>query len=81
MRVDWNTGGWSGVQAEPIQALEDHPRRCLGAALAVGVLDAEQEFAAVVAGEQVVEQRGPGAADMQQAGRAGGEAGADGHGG
>ena len=51
----------------------------VGAALAVGVLDPQQEFAAVVAAEQVVEQGGAGAADMQQAGRAGREAGADGH--
>ena len=57
-----------------------HLRRRIGAALAVGVLDAQQELAAVVAGEQVVEQRGAGAADVQQAGRAGGEAGANGHG-
>ena len=35
----------------------------------------------MVAAEQVVEQGGPGAADMQQAGRARGETGADGHGG
>ena len=50
-----------------------------GRARAVGVLDAQQELAAVVAGEQPVEQRGARAADMQEAGRRGGEAGDDGH--
>ena len=53
----------------------------LGASFAVGILDPQQELAAVVAAVEVVEQRGPDAADMQRAGRAGGEAGADGHGG
>ena len=79
MRVDWNTGGWSGRDPEPFQSLQDHLGRSFRAALAVGVLDAEQEFAAVVAGEQIIEQRGAGAADMQQPGRAGSEAGSNRH--
>ena len=54
-------------------------RRGLRIAYTIGVLDAQQELAAVVAGEQVVEQSGTGAADVQQAGRTGGEAGANGH--
>ncbi len=66
---------------EPGQALEDHVHRLLGVALAVRVLDAQQVLAAVVAGKQVVEQRGADAADVQKAGGAGGEAGADLHGG
>ena len=51
--------------------------RRLGRARAVGILDAQQELAAVVAREQPVEQRGAGAADMQEAGRRGREAGDD----
>ena len=46
---------------------------------AVGVLDAQQEPAAVMAGIEPVEQRGAGAADMQIARGRGGEAGDDGH--
>ncbi len=65
--------------AEPVEAVENHLGGGGGVAFAVGVLDAQQEFSRVMAGEQVVEQRGVGAADVQQAGRAGGEAGADGH--
>ena len=48
---------------------------CLGAGPdAVEVLDADQEVAAGGAGEQPREQRGAQVADMQIAGRAGGEA-------
>ena len=46
---------------------------------AVGVLDAQQEAAAVMPGEQPVEQRGAGAADMEKAGRRGGETDDDAH--
>ena len=67
------------VQAEPGQAVEDDVHRRFGAAGFVGILDAEQEFAAFVAGGEKIEQSGAGAADMQQAGGGGGEAGADGH--
>ena len=69
-----------GRNAEPFQALDDHLGRRFRAAFAVGVLDAEQEFAAVVTGEQVIEQRRSGAADVKQAGRAGREAGSNSHG-
>jgi hypothetical protein len=68
-----------GREAEPGEALQDDVHGLLGAALAVGVLDAQEEGAAMVAGEEVVEQGGAGAADMEQAGGAGGEAGSDGH--
>ena len=50
----------------------------LGGARAVRVLDAEDEDAAVVAGEGPVEERGPGAADVEVAGGARGKADADG---
>ena len=67
--------------AEPFEPLENHLGGRFGTALTVGVLDPQQEFSPVVAGEQVVEQGGPGAADMQQSRRTGGEAGANRHGG
>ena len=75
-------GGLVGGEVEPGKAAEDGLGVGLGAAFAVGVLDAEEVFAAVVAGEEVVEEGGAGTADVEQAGGAGGEAGADGrHGG
>ncbi len=70
-----------GAEAEPVQALQDQPRVFVGAAGAVGILDPQQEFAAVMAAEQVVEEGGAGAADVQRPGGAGREARADGHGG
>src|SRR5690606_39397871 len=45
--------------------------------LDVGILDAQDEGAAVTTGEGPGEQRGTGAADVQIAGGAGSEAGAD----
>ena len=50
----------------------------LGGARAVGVLDPQDEDAAVVAGEGPVEERGPGAADVKVAGGARGKADANG---
>jgi hypothetical protein len=55
--------------------VEDRLDRRLGRAGLVGILDPQQELAAVVAGEQPVEQRGARAADMQVARSARGEAG------
>ena len=57
--------------------VEDRVDRRLGRARLVGVLDPQQELAAMVAGEQPVEQGGAGAADMEEAGRRGREAGDD----
>ena len=57
------------VEAEPAQVVEN---RCLGLArrsLGVGVLDAQDERAAVAAREQPVEQRRARVADVQLAGR------------
>ena len=62
-------------QVEPV---EDRVDRRLGRALAVGVLDPQQHLAAASARVEPVEQRGAGAADMEEAGRRGGEAGDDG---
>ena len=66
------------IEAEPAQPVEDRVDRRLGRARLVGVLDPQQVLAAVVAGEQPVEQRGARAADMQEAGGRGREAGDDG---
>ena len=68
-----------GGQAEPGEAFEDLVHRRLGGAFLVGVLDAQQVGAAMVAGEEVIEQRGARPADMQVAGGGGSETGADGH--
>ena len=62
------------VEAEPGQPVDDRGDRLRRRALPVGVLDAQAEDAAfavqlVMAGEQPVEQRRAGAADMQKAGR------------
>ena len=65
------------ADAEPVEPVEDRVDRFLGRAGLVGVLDAQQIFAAMMAGEQPVEQRGAGAADVEIAGRRGGEAGDD----
>src|SRR3546814_19903482 len=54
------------VEPEPAHPVEDRVDRGLGGAGAVGILDAQQELAAVVAREQPVEQRGARAADMEE---------------
>ena len=61
------------IEPEPPQAVEyafDHLRR---RPAGIGVLDAQHEHAAVTPRKQPVEERGPGAADMQIAGRGGRE--------
>src|SRR5690606_15814814 len=68
------------VEAQPCHGFEDRVDRTLGAALAVGVLDAQDETAAAAARLQPAVQGGAGAADVQVAGGTGGEAGAAGHG-
>ena len=65
------------VEAEPAQPVENGVDRLRRRALAVGVLDAQQELAADVLGVEPVEQRRARAADVQEAGRRGGEAGDD----
>ncbi len=55
-----------GGEAEPAQAVQDRLDRGLGRALAVGVLDAQKVAAAMVPGEQPVEERGPGTTDVQE---------------
>ena len=56
------------VEAEPVQAVQDRRREGGGGAGAVGVLHPQQELAAMVAREQIVEQRRPGPPDMEQPG-------------
>src|SRR5207249_4022246 len=46
------------VEAQPAQAVENCLHRRLGRALAIGVLDAQDERPALAAGEQVAEERG-----------------------
>ena len=78
MRWLWKNGPSSQPIDEPLEALEDGGDRCVGRALAVGVLDPQDEGAAVMAGVEEVEERGAGAADVEVAARARGEAGAGG---
>ncbi len=64
---------------QPGEAVENHLGVRLGAPLLVGVLDPEDEGAAGVPGEQPIEQRRAGAADVEIAGGGGSEADAGGH--
>src|SRR5439155_26762558 len=66
------------VEAEPRERLGDARDVLLGGARAVGVLDPEDEGAALVARVEPVEERGAGAADVQVSGRARRETHADG---
>ena len=61
------------LEAEPAQVLQDAVLGLFRRSLGVGVFDAEDERAVVAAREQPVEQRRAGVADVQRAGRAGGE--------
>ena len=69
------------LEAEPREVGEDGLLGPPGGALEVGVLDAEHEAAAVGAREEVVEERGAGAADVEVARGRRREADADGVGG
>ena len=66
------------IQPQPRHALQDRIRRLRGRARAVRVLNPQQELAATPARIKPVKQRSARAADMQKAGRRGGEAGDDG---
>ena len=67
-----------GLHAKPVHAVQDRLHRLGRGALDIGVLDAQHEGALVVAGEGPREQRGARAAQVQEAGGRGREAGADG---
>src|SRR5690606_7975017 len=58
------------LESEPFEPFEDRADGFRGRALAVGVLDAEEEAAAAPAREEVAEERRPGAADVEVARRA-----------
>ena len=60
-------GPFVPVDAQPAEAVEDRRQRRLDVALLVGVVDAQDELAAVPAREQPVEQRRAHAADVQEA--------------
>ena len=64
-------------QAQPAEAIENVVGELLLAALPIGVFYAQQELATVVTGEQPVENRRAGRADVQAAGGAGGQADAN----
>ena len=66
------------VEAEPFQAVVDDLHGVDGVAGLVGVLDAQDELAAVVPREEPVEQGGARPADVQKAGGRRGETDADG---
>ena len=61
------------VQPQPLEAFEDRARALVGAARLVGVLDAQQELAAMLPSKEPVEERGARAAHVQVAGRGGRE--------
>ena len=63
------------MQAEPVQAIENHPGGRLGRALQIRILNAQAEHALMLARMQPTIQRGTHPADMQIAGRAGGKTG------
>ena len=66
-------------QAQPAHAVENRLHGLVGGALAIGVLDAQDEFATAAAGLQPAIQRRAGTADVEVAGGTGGKTGADGH--
>ena len=65
------------VDPEPDQRLLDLVDRLGDLAARVGVLDPQQDLAAVLAGVEPVEEEGPNASDMEEPGRARGHADAD----
>src|SRR5580765_106074 len=67
------------VEPEPAQRLLDLLRRLFDLATRIRVLDAKTELAALVTGEEPVEERGPDVPDVQEAGWARSHADADGH--
>src|SRR5277367_389273 len=66
------------IETEPFEPVENCVHRGLGRTFAIGVLDAQQELAAEALGVEPVEQSRARAADVEEAGRRGREAGDDG---
>ena len=69
-----------GGESEPRHALEDHPHRLLGGALAIGILDAQHEPAAGPARVEPAVKRRADAPHVEHAGGARGKSGDYGHG-
>src|SRR4029077_20919001 len=67
------------IEPEPAKRILDLLRRLLHLAAGVRVLDPKPKLPALVSGEQPVEERGPDAPDVEEAGRARSHADADGH--
>ena len=67
------------IDAQPAQAVQDRRQRLLDVPLLIGVVDPQDELAAVPPGEQPAEQGRADAADVKVSGRTRSEAGADGH--
>jgi len=65
------------VETKPSEPVQDRAQRLGDVPLGVGVVDPQQELATVPSGEQPVKQGRTDAADVEIAGRAGCEAGAD----
>src|SRR5690606_18791369 len=65
------------IGPEPAHPVEDRLDRILRRARLVGVLEPQEEAAAVAPGIEPIEQRGPRAADMEKTGRRGRKAGHD----
>ena len=55
------------LEAQPVEIAIDGLFKFLRRARRIGIVNSQQEFAAFAAGEKIIEQRGAGIADMQQA--------------
>jgi hypothetical protein len=73
-------GAFVPMEADPLEGVEDHLLAGGDEAGAVGVLDAENELAAALLGEDVIEQADVGGADVGVAGGRGSDADAGGTG-
>jgi hypothetical protein len=67
------------IESQPLQSVENGVDGGLGRTGAIRVFDTQKELSTVVSSEQPIEQRGTGAANMQEASGGGGETSDDGH--
>src|SRR5438552_1188752 len=72
-------GAFVPIEAEPAEAIENRLQCFADISHLIGVVDAKNELAAVLAGEQPVEKSGADAADVQVASWAGCKTGTDYH--
>ena len=70
-------GPFVPIDAQPAKAVQNRRQRRSTFRSGVGVVDAQQELAAMPPGKQPIEQRRANAADVQIAGRAGSETSAN----